>query len=60
MRAESEPCEGIFLGWFGAGQGANEYAIGTLGGVEAGRAVKLEPEERAWPVELLLSVKELR
>ena len=55
--AESRWREGIFLGLFGAGQDANDYAVGTPDGVEAARAIKLEPDESAWDVELLLSVK---
>ena len=57
--AESRWRGGIFLGLFGADQGANDCAVGTPDGVEAARAIKLEPAESAWDVELLLSVKEL-
>ena len=47
------------LGVFDAGQAAIDNTIGTPDGLEAGRAMKLEPEESAWEVELLLSVKRL-
>ena len=40
------------LDLFGAGQGANDYAVGTSDGVEAARAIKLEPDESAWDVGL--------
>ena len=42
--AESRWKEGIFLGIFGGGVGANDYAIGTPHGVEPARAIKLLPE----------------
>ena len=50
--AESRWREGIFLGLFGAGQGANDYAVGTPDGVEVWHG-------RSWDVELLLSVQGL-
>ena len=43
----------------GAGEGANDYAIGTPDDVEAARAIKREPDESAWDVEHLLNVKGL-
>ena len=45
------------LGLFGADQGANDCAVGAPDGVEAARAIFLQPDEGAWDVELLLSVK---
>ena len=57
--SESRWQEGIFLGIFGVGMGAADYAIGTPEGVKAGRAIKLVPEVDAWDVELLLAVKGL-
>ena len=54
--AESRSRGGIFLGLFGAGQGANDYSVGTPDGVEAARAIKLEPDVSARDVELILSV----
>ena len=50
--AESRWRQSIFLE-------ADEYAIGTPDGVEAARAIKLEPDESARVVEFLLSVKRL-
>ena len=41
-------------GSFGAGLGANDYAVGTPQGVEAARALKLEPHEIACCVEASL------
>ena len=50
--------EGILLGLFGAGQGANNCTIGR--GKDVERAIKLSPEKLDWDVELLfLSVKGL-
>ena len=57
--AESRWQEGIFLGIFGAGMGASDYAIGTPEGVQAGRAIKLLPVRDAWDSELLLAVRGL-
>ena len=57
--AENRWREGIFLGLFGAGHAANDYAIGPPDGVIAARAIKLEPVKSTRDVELLLSVKEL-
>ena len=48
----------FFLGLFGAWQRANDYAVGTPDGMEAARAIKLEPDESAWDV-LLSSLKGL-
>ena len=48
IRAESRWREGIFLGLYGAGQCANDHAVGAPDGVEAARAIKLEPDESAW------------
>ena len=42
--AKSRWREGIFLGLFGAGRGANDFSIGAPDGVEA-RAMELEPEK---------------
>ena len=56
---DSRCCQGICSGLFGAGQGANDYAVGAPDGVEAARAIMLEPDDSAWDAELLLSAMEL-
>ena len=58
--AESLWREGIFRALFGAGQGATDNAVGTPDRVEAPRAIKLGPDESAWDLERLLSVKGLQ
>ena len=50
--------EGVFLELCGT-QDANDDAVGAPDGVEAARAIKLEPDEGSCDVELLLCVKEL-
>ena len=40
----------MFLGLFGAGQGAIDHSFGAPGGVDAARAIKLEPDASAWEV----------
>ena len=47
------------MGLFGAGQGANDCTVGTPDGDAAKQAIKLEPDDSAWDVEHLWSVKEL-
>ena len=59
--ADSRWREGVFLGPFHkSGAGANDYAIGTPGGVEMASAIELVPKGEEWNPELLLSVKGFR
>ena len=44
ISAESRRQEGIFLGIFGGGVGASDYAIGTPDEVQPARAPEVPPE----------------
>ena len=58
--AEGRWREGISLELFGAGQSANDHAVGTPDGVVTARAIALEPDKSVRDVELLLPVKGFR